>query len=65
MRIATLRHIFRFGPLIWAAGFLTPLLSQTFQALDVPMPIGMPPLLAGFAIAMTLGICAQIRGRWI
>ena len=59
------KRVFYFGPLIFAIGFLTPLIAQTLTRLDIQPPLGMTPLAAGFLVAGALGLIAQIRGRWL
>ncbi|WP_018147645.1 hypothetical protein [Henriciella marina] len=65
MQAAVLRRIFRFGPLIFAVGFLTPLAAQLIKAAGATPPFGMSPLMTGFMLAMLIAIPAQIRGRWV
>lgn len=60
-----LRTLFRFGPLIFAFGFLAPLIAQIIQALDIVPPFGLEPLAIGLILAGLLGLAAQARGRWI
>jgi len=60
-----LKPIFFFGPLIFAIGFLVPLIAQSMSALSWTPPIGLSPLQFGFAIAGPVGLLAQIRGSWI
>ncbi len=61
----TLKTIFFLGPLIFAFGFLTPLIAQSITASGWTPPLGLSPLTFGFAIAGPLGLLAQIRGRWV
>jgi len=60
-----LRTLFRFGPLIFAFGFLAPLIAQIIQALEVTPPFGLGPLTVGLVLAGLLGVAAQLRGRWV
>lgn len=60
-----IRTLFRFGPLIFAFGFLTPLIAQIIRALDLTPPFGLEPLTVGLVVAGLLGLAAQARGRWI
>ncbi|WP_018147647.1 hypothetical protein [Henriciella marina] len=60
-----LRTLFKFGPILFAFGFLAPLIAQIVQALEVTPPFGASPLMSGLIIAGTLGLAAQVRGRWI
>ena len=52
------------SPLAFAIGFLWPLITQVLVAADL-MPAGWPAIAAGAAIALTLGVIAQLRGSWI
>lgn len=52
-------------PLIFAFGFLAPLIAQSLRALDVPLPDGIPPLAIGLVVAGLWGGIAQWKGRWI
>ncbi|MEO0451459.1 MAG: hypothetical protein AAFZ74_14195 [Pseudomonadota bacterium] len=63
--IQVLKTVFYFGPLIFGLGFLTPLVSQLIKAAAWTPPFGLTPLMAGLIVGGTLGIVAQIRGRWI
>jgi len=65
MQKAVLRRIYKLGPMIFGLGFLTPLAAQILQSSEVPLPFGMPPLLAGLLIAMAFTVPAQLRGRWV
>ena len=63
--VQVIKTIFYLGPLIFAFGFLAPLVSQSLQALNVSPPFGLSPLMAGLVVAAVLGGLAQWRGRWI
>lgn len=65
MRLAAIRHMFKLGPLLFAAGFLTPLGAQLIEAFGLTPPFGLSPLLCSFIVAMAAATLAQIRGRWI
>ena len=60
-----IRAVFYVGPLIFAFGFLAPLISQILQALNITPPFGVSPLVVGLCVAAVLGGLAQWRGRWI
>lgn len=61
----TLKTIFFLGPLIFAFGFLMPLIAQSVTAIGWTPPLGLSPIAFGFSVAALLGFLAQIRGRWI
>ena len=63
--IQVLKTIFYFGPLLFGLGFLTPLVAQIIKAMAWSPPFGLTPLMMGLIVGGTLGILAQIRGRWI
>lgn len=63
--LATIRRIFYFGPLIFAFGFLAPLISQLMARAEWSPPFGLTPLVFAFGVAGALGLIAQIRGRWL
>lgn len=64
MSIASLMTVVaRFLPLIFAVGFLAPLISQSLTAIGWSVPFG--NLLFGVAVAIGWGLIAQFRGRWI
>ena len=60
-----IRTFFYFGPLLFAFGFIAPLVAQSITALDITPPFGLSPLHAGLIVAALMGIPAQIRGRWV
>ncbi|WP_321491089.1 hypothetical protein [uncultured Hyphomonas sp.] len=60
-----IRSVFRFGPLIFALGFLAPLIAQIIGQLNWSPPFGISPLAAGLLVGGAYGLVAQFRGRWI
>ena len=63
--VTVIKAIFYFGPLLFGFGFLAPLTAQIIKAIAWTPPFGFSPLLAGLILGGTLGLIAQIRGRWI
>jgi hypothetical protein len=57
--------IFAVGPLIFAFGFIAPLVAQSLSALDISMPGDLSPVTVGLAVAALWGGFAQWKGRWI
>ena len=53
-----------FSPVVFALGFLTPLITQILNATAFEMA-GVPNLAIGLALALALGITAQVRGGWL
>ena len=52
------------SPLAFAIGFLWPLITQVLVATNL-LPTGWQSIAAGAAVALILGITAQLRGSWI
>lgn len=63
--VQVIKTIFYFGPLLFGVGFLAPLSSQIIKAAAWTPPFGLTPLMTGLILGGTLGLLAQIRGRWI
>lgn len=63
--VQLIKTIFDFGPLIFGFGFLAPLIAQIIAAADWSLPFGLTPLMTGLNLGGTLGLMAQVRGRWI
>lgn len=60
-----LERILYFGPLIFAFGFLAPLIDQTLVRLNWSAPLGLSSLQFALGVAGVLGLIAQVRGRWL
>ena len=54
--------VFHWGPLIFAALFLWPLVAQSLAELGVDMATA---TWIGAVLALPLGVAAQWRGRWV
>ena len=54
-----------FMPLIFAFGFLVPVIAQGIEGLGWVRPLGTTPLVIGLLVGGGWGLVAQIRGRWI
>lgn len=52
-------------PLLFAIGFLAPLILQSIEALGVTAPLGASPLMFALIVAGGWGLFAQLTGRWI
>ena len=65
LSVRLLGAVLSFKPLIFAFGFLAPLIAQSARALNAPLPEGVPPLAVGLAVAGLWGGVAQWKGRWI
>ena len=53
-----------FSPLTFALGFLAPVIAQSAEALGWSDP-GLSNLTLGLALALALGVTAQLRGGWL
>ncbi|MEM6535802.1 MAG: hypothetical protein AAF613_09205 [Pseudomonadota bacterium] len=62
---AIFKTIFEYGPLIFAFGFMAPLLAQIIEKTALTPPFGLTPLMTGLIVGGLYGLVAQIRGRWI
>ena len=63
--VAVIRLVFTYGPLIFAFGFLAPLIAQIITKAGWTMPGDVSPIWIGLAAAAVLGLTAQVRGCWI
>ncbi len=63
--IQIVQVVFRFGPLLFAFGFLAPLTAQIIKSAGWTPPFGLSSLTTGLIIGGLLGVVAQARGRWI
>ncbi|MEM1087616.1 MAG: hypothetical protein AAGH90_07800 [Pseudomonadota bacterium] len=63
--IQVIKTVFYFGPLLFAFGFIVPLVSQLVQLAGWTPPLGLSPLMFGLIVGGTYGLIGQIRGRWI
>ena len=57
--------IFYVGPLIFAFGFIAPLITQLLTRWGYETVAGVPALGVGLFVALVWGSWAQWRGRWI
>ena len=62
--LAVIKTIFHFGPLLFGLGFIAPLTAQILARLEVTLPLGLSPLIAGLILGTAWGTYAQIKGRW-
>ncbi|MGB0266499.1 MAG: hypothetical protein ACPGC1_09720 [Pseudomonadales bacterium] len=53
-----------FSPLTFALGFLAPVIAQSAEALGWGVP-GLSNLTLGLALALAIGVTAQLRGGWL
>lgn len=60
-----IRTLFYFGPLIFAIGFLTPLITQILVRTGYSEIFGLSALTVALIVSGGYGLFAQITGRWI
>ena len=60
-----LTSILKFLPLIFAFGFLVPVIAQGMEAAGVSAPFGLSFMTFALIIGGAWGLFAQIKGRWI
>ncbi|MEM9670309.1 MAG: hypothetical protein AAF950_15410 [Pseudomonadota bacterium] len=65
MLFTLIKYIFEYGPLIFAVGFLWPLMAQIIAAAGWTPPLGLSPLQAAAIPAFSFGLIAQVRGTWL
>ena len=53
------------GPVLFALGFLAPLVAQTLDAMDAPELLGLSHLQFGLASMILFGLVAKKRGSWV
>ena len=53
-----------FYPIVFALGFLAPLIAQSMTLVDVSIP-GIPNIVIGLVVASSLGLMAHFRGSWL
>jgi len=53
------------GPVLFAVGFLAPLIGQSLDLAEASAPAGLSNLELGLAIAIPLGLIAKRRGSWV
>lgn len=63
--IQVVKTIFYFGPLLFAFGFMAPLIAQVVRATGWTPSFELSPLMFGLIVAGTYGVIAQVRGRWV
>jgi len=57
--------VFKFLPLIFAFGFLAPVIAQGIDAAGLVAPFGMSSLLFALIVGGAWGLFAQITGSWL
>ena len=57
--------LFKLLPLIFAFGFLAPVLDQVLVAIGLQPPLGLNTLSFSLIIAGVWGLIACVKGRWI
>lgn len=57
--------ILKFLPLIFAFGFLVPVIAQGMDVAHIAAPFGLSTLAFALIVGGAWGLFAQIKGRWI
>lgn len=60
-----MRLIVALLPLIFAFGFLVPVIDQGMRALEIGAPFGLSTLTFALIVGGAWGLFAQIKRRWI
>lgn len=60
-----IRRVLYFGPLIFAFGFMMPLIMQAMERFGWSAPFELSTVTFAAILAGSLGIIAQVRGRWV
>jgi len=63
--ITAIKTVFYFGPLLFAVGFLIPLIAQSVIALGWTPPFGLSAWTFAALLGGGYGLFAQLTGRWI
>ena len=65
MASKALKYIVFALPLLFAIGFLAPLMAQGMIALGWSAPAGLTPIQFGLVVAGIWGLVATFTGRWL
>lgn len=65
MLITAIKTFFDYGALVFAFGFMAPLIAQIISHFGWVPPFGLSPIVTGLIIAGVYGGITQVRGRWI
>ena len=65
MLVRLIKTMFDYGALVFAFGFIAPLVSQLIRSSGWIPPLGIEPLWIGLGVAGVYGTFAQLTGRWI
>ena len=57
--------VMKLMPLLFALGFLVPVIAQGIERLGWTPPLGLSPLAVGLIIGGGWGLFAQLKGRWL
>ena len=63
--VALFKAAQQWGPVLFAVGFLAPLIGQSLDLSDFSAPLGLSNLQLGLVIALPMGLIAKRRGRWV
>ena len=60
-----LRALYSALPLLFAFGFLVPVIAAGLEAMGIDAPLGLSPIALALIVGGGWGLVAQIRGRWV
>jgi hypothetical protein len=60
-----LKLVLTLMPMIFALGFLAPVIAQSMDALGWTAPFALSNIMFALIIAGILGLSAQVRGSWV
>jgi hypothetical protein len=60
-----LKQLGDYGPVLFGIGFVAPLIAQSMDAAALSAPLGLSNIALGLIVGLSLGIIAQLRGRWV
>jgi hypothetical protein len=53
------------GPVLFGVGFIAPLIAQSLEAASLSAPLGLSHITFGLILGISMGVVAQLRGRWV
>jgi hypothetical protein len=62
---AVLGKLEEYGAVLFGIGFMAPLIAQSLAAAGLAAPFGLPNIVFGLAVGITLGFVAKWRRRWL
>ena len=63
--MTVVKHLKEWGPVLFALGFLAPLIAQSLERANVAAPAELSSLELGLMVSLPLGLAAKRWGRWL